>query len=61
MTQTDDDDYSKFRNFLVPLAQNNLESARDSHQKGEYDRAERNLDAAENVVRECREQLKKDR
>jgi hypothetical protein len=58
---TNDSDYSKFRDFLIPMAKNSLESARDSHEKEEYDRAERNLDAAKRVIRDCRKQLQEDK
>ena len=54
-------DGSRFRDFLIPNTQNNLQSASYSHERGNYDRAEKNLDAAEKGIADCREQLKKDK
>jgi hypothetical protein len=52
---------SEFRNFLIPNTQNALQSASYSHQRGNFERAEKYLDAAERGLEQCREQLRKDK
>jgi hypothetical protein len=56
-----DSDYSRFRDLLIPDAKNTLQSAAYAHESGDFERAERLLDAVERKVQECREQLQEDK
>jgi hypothetical protein len=51
---------SKFRDFLIPNAQNTLESASYRHFRGDFEGARKLLHLAKDGIDECLEQLQLD-
>jgi hypothetical protein len=52
---------SAFRDFLIPDAQNTLQSAAYRHARQDFDGAEQNLNLAKSKIDVCLRQLQKDR
>jgi hypothetical protein len=57
----DERKYSRFRDFLIPDAQNTLQSASHRHSLGDYDDANELLEQTKKKIENCQRQLQEDK
>jgi hypothetical protein len=57
---TEGREYSKFRDFLIPDAQNTLQSASFRHSRGDYDGANELLEETKLKIAYCQRQLQEE-
>ncbi|HEY9633778.1 MAG TPA: hypothetical protein V6D14_10250 [Coleofasciculaceae cyanobacterium] len=59
--EEDEEELSTLRNFLIPDAQNTLQSAAYRHLRKDFEGAEQNLNLAKSKIDLCLQQLQKDK
>lgn len=57
----EEQNYSRLRNFLIPDAQNTLQSASYRHSLGDYDGADQLLEQTKKKIESCQRQIQTDK